>query len=93
MTNSLRLSSKGLLNLCILFVLLASNLVAGEDSLFTVTIPRVEGSVKIDGFLNDDLWKNAVTIKNFYSYLPVDGLPAEEQTAVLLGYGSSSLYF
>jgi hypothetical protein len=92
MTNSFRLSAKGLLNLIIFSVLFASNLVAGDDSLFTVTIPRVSGSIKVDGFLNDAVWKEATTIKNFYSYRPIDGQPAGEQTAVLLGYGSSSLY-
>jgi hypothetical protein len=92
MISSFRLSGKGLLNLILFSVLFSSNLDAGDDSLFTVNIPRVNGSVKIDGFLDDAVWKEAAKIKNFYTYRPVDGQPAEEQTAVLLGYGSSSLY-
>jgi len=92
MTNSLRLNSKGLFNLIVFSIIFVSNLIAGEDSLFTVTIPRFEGSVIIDGILDDALWKEAASIKNFYTYRPVDGQPADEQTAVLLGYGPSSLY-
>lgn len=93
MTNSLRLNSKGLFNLIVFYILFVSNLFAGEDSLFTVTIPRFEGSVKIDGVLDDPNWKKAASVKNFYTYRPLDGQPAEEQTAVLIGYGSSALYF
>ncbi len=92
MINSFRLSGKGLLNLFTFFILSMSSQVLGDDSLFTIEIPRVNGSVKIDGFLNDDAWKEAATIQNFYSYRPVDGQPAQEKTAVLLGYGSTSLY-
>jgi hypothetical protein len=92
MINSCRLNSKGLFNLILFFIVFVSNLFAGEDSLFTVHIPRLEGSVKIDGILDDALWKQAAAIRNFYTYRPVDGQPAEEQTAVLLGYGSSALY-
>jgi hypothetical protein len=92
MIKAFRLSGKVLLSHFIFLLLFITNLYAGDDSLFTVTIPRLNGSIKIDGFLDDALWKEAATIKNFYTYRPVDGQQAEEQTAVLLGYGSSSLY-
>jgi hypothetical protein len=92
MINSFRLSGNRLLSYIALFILFASNLFAQDDSLFTITIPHLNGSIKIDGFLNDDAWKEATSIKQFYSYRPVDGQPAEEKTAVLLGYSQSSLY-
>lgn len=92
MINAFRLSGKGLLNLLLFLVLLVPNLVEGDDSLFTISIPRVNGSVKIDGFLNDEVWKEAASIQKFYSYRPIDGKPADEQTAVLMGYSESSLY-
>jgi len=92
MINTFRLGGKGLLNLFLFSVLFASNLDAGDDSLFTITIPRFEGSVKIDGILDDASWKEAASIKNFYTFRPLDGQKAEEKTAVLLGYGPSALY-
>jgi hypothetical protein len=92
MIKTFRLSGKGLLNLILFSILFVSNLDAGEDSLFTVNIPRFDGSIKIDGILDDPYWKEAASVKNFFTYRPVDGQPAEEQTAVLLGYGSSALY-
>jgi hypothetical protein len=92
MINFLRLNSKGLFNLIFFSVLITSNLFAGEDSLFTVHIPHINGSVKIDGMLDDMFWKEAASIQNFYSFHPLDGQPADEQTAVLLGYVESALY-
>ena len=92
MINSFRSSSEGLLTYFVLFFLCVVHLKAGNDSLFTVDIPRVSGSVKIDGYLDDDVWKEATAIKEFYTYHPVDGQLAEEKTAVLLGYNSSAIY-
>ena len=92
MIRSFWLSGKGLLNLVVFSIFFTSTLFAGEDSLFTVHIPRFDGSVKIDGYLDDPVWKEAASIKNFYTYRPLDGQPAEEQTAVLLGYGPTALY-
>ena len=92
MMSPFRLNSKGLFNLIFCLTIITSNLFAKEDSLFTVTIPRIDESVKIDGFLDDPFWKKAASIKNFYTFHPVDGQPAEEQTAALLGYNQSSLY-
>ena len=92
MIRSFRLSGKGLLNLLVFSIFFTSTLFAGEDSLFTVHIPRFNESVKIDGYLDDPVWKEAAAIKGFYTFRPVDGQPADEQTAVLLGYGPSALY-
>lgn len=92
MIPNLQLSIKGLLNACVVFLLLLSAVYASEDSLSSVTIPRFNESITIDGYLTEPVWKDAAIIKDFYTYRPVDGQPATEQTAVLLGYDESSLY-
>lgn len=92
MIPNLQLSIKGLLNACVVFLLLLSAVHASEDSLSSVTIPRFNESITIDGYLTEPVWKDAAIIKDFYTYRPVDGQPATEQTAVLLGYDESSLY-
>ena len=82
----------GLLNACFLLLFFISSSQAGNDSLTSVTIPRFSTSINIDGFLNEPIWKEAAIIKNFYTYRPVDGQPAMEQTAALLGYNQFSLF-
>jgi len=92
MIPNLQLSIKGLLSASVVFLLLSSAVHASEDSLTSVTIPRFSSSITIDGNLTEPAWRNAAIIKKFYTYRPVDGQPAAEQTAVLLGYDESSLY-
>ncbi len=52
----------------------------------------VEESVELDGFLNEEVWQQAVAISDFKQHEPVDGLPATHQTEVRVLYGSNSLY-
>ena len=92
MIQTFLLSRLGLLNFFILVFLLSLSRIAGADSLSTVNIPRISQSISIDGRLNDPGWKEAVIIKDFYTHRPIDGLPAKEKTAVLLGYTPASLY-
>ncbi len=90
MIPNLKLSTKGLLNACLVSLLFLSAVHASADSLTSITIPRFSEPITIDGFLTEPAWRNAAIIKNFYTYRPVDGQPAAEQTAVLLGYDESS---
>ncbi len=92
MIPNLKLSTKGLLNACLVSLLFLSAVHASADSLTSITIPRFSEPITIDGFLTEPAWRNAAIIKNFYTYRPVDGQPAAEQTAVLLGYDESSFY-
>jgi hypothetical protein len=59
----------------------------------TVTIPRIEASVEIDGRLDEPAWSQAVRLAGFSQYRPVDSRPAEEQTEVLIWYSPTALHF
>ncbi|KAA3608818.1 MAG: hypothetical protein D8M58_18960 [Calditrichaeota bacterium] len=48
--------------------------------------------IVLDGFLTEDVWKNATRITDFYTIQPVAGNPAEERTAALFGYDEKNLY-
>ena len=59
----------------------------------TVTIPRIEATVTIDGMLDEPVWTRATRLTGFSQYQPDDGRPAEEQTDVLVWYSPEALYF
>jgi hypothetical protein len=58
----------------------------------TVTIPRIEAQVTVDGRLDEDVWARAARLGGFWQYQPVDGRPAEERTDVLLWYSPTALH-
>lgn len=58
-----------------------------------VTIPRIEGTVEIDGVLDEPMWSQAARLTEFSQYLPVDGRPAENKTDVLVWYSPEALHF
>ena len=59
----------------------------------TVTIPRIDASVEVDGRLDEAAWAQAARLGGFSQYQPVDGRPAEEQTEVLVWYSPTALHF
>lgn len=59
----------------------------------TVTIPRIEATVEIDGSLDEPSWMQAARLIGFSQYQPSDGRPAEEQTEVLVWYAPDAMYF
>jgi hypothetical protein len=59
----------------------------------TVTIPRVETEVIVDGNLDEAAWGQAARLTGFSQYEPVDGRPAEERTEVRVWYAPSAIYF
>ncbi len=57
-------------------------------------IPRIAGAeVRIDGVLDEPVWRQAVRLTGFWQYQPVDGRPAEEQTEVLVWYAPDAIHF
>ena len=58
----------------------------------TVTIPRIEAAVQVDGRLDEEVWGRAARLGGFSQYQPVDGRPAEEQTEVLVWYSPHALH-
>jgi len=59
----------------------------------TVTLPRIEATVTIDGKLDEPVWSQAARLTGFSQYEPVDGRPAEERTDVLVWYAPNAIYF
>jgi len=58
-----------------------------------VVIPRLEKPPVIDGKLDDEVWKQAVVLKDFYQINPGDNIAPTAPTEVFIGYDSKFLYF
>jgi hypothetical protein len=59
----------------------------------TVTIPRIDATIQVDGRLDEEAWGKAVRLGGFSQYLPSDSRPAVEQTEVLVWYSPTALHF
>ena len=59
----------------------------------TVTIPRADTAITIDGVLDESVWAQAARLTDFHQYEPVDGRPAEERTEVLVWYAPDAIHF
>jgi uncharacterized membrane protein YgcG len=57
-----------------------------------IQIPVLKARPAIDGVLNDDAWKNATTLRDFYQVQPGDNLQPSQPTEVLLGRDDKFLY-
>jgi len=57
-----------------------------------VTIPRFDKPPIIDGKLDDDVWKLAVVLKDFYQTSPGDNIAPSQPTEVFFGYDSKRFY-
>jgi hypothetical protein len=64
----------------------------GVDHEVAVAIPRMTAEAVIDGALDEAVWSHAAVLAAFSEYLPVDGLPAEDSTDVLVWYSARALY-
>src|SRR5256714_1613894 len=56
-------------------------------------IPRFEVEAKINGVLDEPVWRRAARLTGFSQYRPVDGRPAEDSTEVLVWYAPDAIYF
>src|SRR5215831_18553415 len=57
-----------------------------------VRIPRFETRPVIDGRLDEEVWKHAAILKDFYQIHPGDNIKPSQPTEVLIGYDSEFLY-
>ena len=66
----------------------------GRDNQIHVNIPRVltETSIRIDGSLDEPVWRTAAVLAGFSQFSPQDGVPAADSTQVLLWYSPTALY-
>src|SRR2546422_414891 len=59
-----------------------------------VHLPRIENAaVRLDGVLDEPVWRQAALLKGFTQYRPVDSRPAEDSTEVLVFYAPDAIYF
>jgi hypothetical protein len=57
-----------------------------------VRVPRFEKPPVIDGVLDEEVWKSAAVLKDFYQTNPGDNTAPSYPTETLLGYDSRTLY-
>ena len=57
-----------------------------------VKVPRFDQAPIIDGRLNDEVWNQAVKLKDFYQTSPGDNIAPSQPTEVFLGYDSNTFY-
>src|SRR2546423_3449506 len=55
-------------------------------------MPKFDKPPTIDGKLDDDVWKNAAVLKDFYQIQPGDNIAPSKPTEVMLGYDSKFIY-
>ena len=57
-----------------------------------VVIPKFEKPPTIDGKLDEEVWKNAAVLKDFYQIQPGDNVAPSKPTEVLIGFDPKFLY-
>jgi len=72
-------------------VFLATPAVSQPSSKIATAV-RSRSAPKIDGLLDDDVWKSATAIDDFSQQRPVPGAPPTERTIVYLAYDEEALY-
>ena len=71
----------------ILIVIICDNIQAKSGRVFVRgedEIPFISESAKIDGKLDDPVWKEAIRIDDFYQYTPLNGTKPTEKTIAYL---------
>jgi len=59
----------------------------------TISAVRTNDPPRIDGRLDEIVWRNAGRITAFVQQRPLEGAPATEQTEVYIAYDSQNIYF
>ena len=59
----------------------------------SVTVTRAAAAPRLDGRLDDAIWRTAAHVSNFVQERPVEGAPASEATDVYIAYDSQRIYF
>src|SRR5688572_24794024 len=55
-------------------------------------VPKIAAAVNIDGRVDDEAWKDATVLKDFYQTSPGDNIAPSKPTEVLLMYDEKHLY-
>lgn len=66
---------------------------AGRPDRLAVRPPRTEAAVTVDGVLDEAAWSSAAVLSGFTQFSPVDGVPANDSTHVLVWYSPTAIHF
>src|SRR5690348_333871 len=58
-----------------------------------VRIPRLDADARIDGLLNEPVWRQAALLTGFSQFSPQDGVAADDSTHVLVWYSATAIHF
>lgn len=66
----------------------------GRANEVRVRPPRLDDdATKVDGVLDEPQWSRAALLTGFSQFAPVDGVPAEDSTEVLVWYSPTAIHF
>ncbi|MBR9990742.1 MAG: carbohydrate binding family 9 domain-containing protein [Gemmatimonadetes bacterium] len=65
----------------------------GREGQLDVALPRIDADIRVDGILDEDAWSRAALLTGFSQFSPVDRLPAEDSTEVLVFYSEDAIHF
>ena len=66
----------------------------GRSGQTTVAPPRLdEAGSAVDGTLGESQWTSAALLTGFSQFSPIDGVPAEDSTEVLVWYSATAIHF
>ena len=66
---------------------------SGAQGQLDVAVPKLVTEIEVDGVLNEAPWADAAVLTGFSQYKPVDGLPADDNTEVLVWYSPDAIHF
>ena len=78
--------------LLFLFFVISNVYLLAQDSIKSINAIRVINPPKINGNLDEDVWKNVPAAKEFVQFWPDNGAPAWQQSEVKFLYDNSALY-
>ena len=58
-----------------------------------VRIPRLDDDTRVDGRLDEPVWRQAALLTGFSQFSPQDGIAADDTTQVLVWYSSTAIHF
>jgi hypothetical protein len=70
---------------------LTASIAAAQTPARSVTIPRLDARITVDGALDEPIWGQAALLDGFRQYQPSDSRPAQEKTEVLVWYAPDAL--
>ena len=77
------------------FIILSFNLFffqSNSNNLKNITIYKTDQDIILDGNLDEQFWKKANLVDNFFQQFPNDSIIAEKLTEVRLAYSNTHLY-